>query len=655
MAETLAGTSDGKEITAAAAAACLNTSRRERVWACIVGILSSWLEGLSIDPGVHYSIKDAYPPYSRFDRTLRFFAAALPTAAADRTFPLQDNVVEGRFGAALDADQAAAESARPLPAYKAFPLTVECWCRLDDSAGYNILAANKAKDSADHWELYTEDRTGTLSAYLPGFAPSIIKSPVAITDRRWHYVAMVVNGNRVVLYVNGREAVASGIARIPGGKVIGGPFCVGKAVFAGGEIGCRGVIDDVRLSCVERELHGVPRAPLAADASTVGLWNFDLAAGATEFADASANANPLRVPRHRSLSAADRESYKAGPAPLDVMGEPTPLADGAVELPPLAPTVSLDGPWQLVEGGTNEQRLTGPWDRAMTAAVPGSVHTALYRAGVIPFPFFGRNQEIARPWSFKTYWYKKNFARPPQGQERTLVFHGVCNRCTIWLNGKKLGSQEGMFTRREFPVRGLLQAENTLVVKLDPAINWTKTVVFNNSYGWHYSKFPPLGIWRSVEIRGEPDVRIADPLVATRDAPAGLVDLLVTLAAPRGNWAGKLVGVVSPENFRGRALHFTRAVHSAAAEQTVHLAMAVPNPRLWHPVGMGDPNLYRLKLAFLPEGGGKPDLCEITFGIRTVQMAPVAGRANPRSSIGPLSSTGSRCLSRARAGVRAMR
>ena len=78
-------------------------------------------------------------------------------------------------------------------------------------------------------------------------------------------------------------------------------------------------------------------------------------------------------------------------------------------------TVSLNGPWQLVEGGAAEERLTSNWDQPMSAVVPGSVHTALYQAEVIPFPYLGKNQEIAREWSFKTYWYKKDVSASAQG------------------------------------------------------------------------------------------------------------------------------------------------------------------------------------------------------------------------------------------------
>ncbi|MFN2442572.1 MAG: hypothetical protein ABR517_07800 [Thermoanaerobaculia bacterium] len=95
-----------------------------------------------------------------------------------------------------------------------------------------------------------------------------------------------------------------------------------------------------------------------------------------------------------------------------------------------------------------------------------------------------------------------------------LTFHGVANHCSVWLNGTRLGTHEGMFGGPSFDVSALLKDTNVLIVRLDPIPevfrdddrassneSWNRTVVFNNVYGWHYSKIPSLGIWRSVIIR----------------------------------------------------------------------------------------------------------------------------------------------------------
>jgi beta-mannosidase len=566
--------------------------------------------------------------------------ARQPARTADTS--LKDAVVSGKFGTALNAAWTGAESAQALASYKTFPFTVEFWCKLDPSPlfynfiwTHNTLVANEPQESADHWALYLEplDSTGTpptmtygaLSAYWPGMDPEVIKSSKAIADGQWHYIAMVADGRSVALYVDGKEEVSLQVCRKAGGTAIPGKLTVGKTNLAmGGTLDFNGAIDDLRLSNVARDIRGIPATALRADAHTIGLWSFDYVEGAVEFVDVSSNSNPMQVSVGESLDEIERAGYKAGPSPLDSHAHVVSLKAGAAALPAVSSTFSLDGKWQLVEGATAAAK------NPMTAVVPGSVHTALYEAGVIPFPYHGRNQEIAAVWSQRTFWYQKTFPRPPAGQDRTLIFDGICNRCTVWLNGKELGQHEGMFTRVEFPIHDLLQENSVLVVKLDPAIDWKKTLVPNIFYGPFYTQIPPLGIWRSVEIRGEPSVKVRAPFIATRDAKTGLMDLVATLAGATNGWGGRLLGVISPENFSGQPYAFEYSVTSAAAEHDVHLQFNIPEPQLWWPVDIGKPNLYRLTLAFLPSNGGDPDVQQETFGIRTVQMAPLNGKPRPR-------------------------
>lgn len=300
----------------------------------------------------------------------------------------------------------------------------------------------------------------------------------------------------------------------------------------------------------------------------------------------------------------------------------------------------------MAVGGEAEARLSGEWRDAIPAVVPGSVQTALLKAGRIPDPYIGRNDEIARAESFKTWWLKQIFAGTAAGGGERLVFGGVCDSCAIWLNGEKLGEHKGMFAELAYDVASLLvDGENTLVVRLDPAprrigsgepndffigmnVGWLDTAVINNIYGWHYINLPTLGIWKPVALKALPAVEIVDPFIATLDAPAGLLRLHLTLMGAAEGWRGRLLGSVEPENFAGEAHHFACDVESAIPETTELLEFTVPDAKLWWPVDYGDPNLYRLKLSFLPDSGA-PDHQTFTFGIRVIEMRPAPGGPNP--------------------------
>jgi len=515
-------------------------------------------------------------------------------------------MMDGQFGKAAGfAGEPYSEiDIRPEPAFNAPEKTIEFWVKLSESDKHQVPVARGPK-AAGHWEVYTTPGTGYACTYCTDLGD--FTSTVSITDDQWHFISLRMRPGQITLAVDG----AIVIDQKPAGTIAATeePITVGGQ--PDGTMIINGSIDDLRISKGYRTEIAAPTGPLGRDEDTIQLWNFDDTEG-------------FPPQQTMSLDAIDKESFRAGPGPLDSDAEVVPLIKGAAETPAAAGDFSLDGPWQLAEGETADG------GKQMNAVVPGSVHQALFEAGLIPNPYFGRNQELVRPWSFKTYWYQKTFVRPPKGQDSRLVFEGVCNRSTFWLNGKELGSHEGMFDRIEFPIEDLLQENNTLLVKLDPAIEWTQTVVFNNSYGWHYSKFPPLGIWRSVKIGGEPAVRIRNPLVATRDARAGVVDMAATIAGPADGWAGKLIGGIQPDNFKGQAYHFEYPIRSRAGERQIHLRVTIPDPQLWWPVDMGKPNLYQLTLAYLPDDSGEADVQQIPFGIRTVQMAPVNGKPHPR-------------------------
>ena len=345
-----------------------------------------------------------------------------------------------------------------------------------------------------------------------------------------------------------------------------------------------------------------------------------------------------------SMDELDRRAFAPKFTPWDIEPEDVSLSAESVAHPAGAPRLSLDGLWQLAEGGKLAERLNDAWDDAIPARVPGSVHSALIEAGRIPDPSFGRNQIIARGESFKTWWLRCDFARPADMAGEKLMFGGVANRCAVWLNGRMLGGHEGMFGGPDFDIADRLQERNTLVVRLDPVPfeidknrsfnpdsndSWKRTVVFNNVYGWHYSNLQSLGIWRSVAIQGQPAVVLVDPFIRTVDAAAGIAELALRLQGPAAGWSGALQASIAPDNFAGQELSFFKAIRSDAPTQALNLRFQIPDPKVWWPVDMGDQPLYQVTLSFTPDAGGAAAVHRLNFGLRTIEMAPLPGGPQP--------------------------
>ena len=200
---------------------------------------------------------------------ISFLAPYLSAAQPERKLAL----VEGRFGKALDA-RATPTSVESDDRFRKPPITVECWAKLNDKAHFNVLVSSDPKNSARHWEIYSYAGSGAFSVYLPGFEPAEICSSRNIVDGKWHYLAMTFDGKSAVLFVDGKKVLEQAV-KLKGAKSIDGPLYFGQAVAADHRVGCDGLIDDVRISNVIREISGIPTKELAHDPSTIGLWRFD--------------------------------------------------------------------------------------------------------------------------------------------------------------------------------------------------------------------------------------------------------------------------------------------------------------------------------------------------------------------------------------------
>lgn len=160
-------------------------------------------------------------------------------------------------------------------AYRRPPLTVEVRATLDRRDQYNILVASDTKQSNDHWELFSMNGSGHLTAYLPGQQPDHVRSDAMICDGQPHTLAMTYELNRVKLYVDGRKVADQQIESRDGGARVPGALAIGRLVEGG--LGCSGTIEWVRISKGLREIMAKPVTTASSDDATIGLWQFSQA------------------------------------------------------------------------------------------------------------------------------------------------------------------------------------------------------------------------------------------------------------------------------------------------------------------------------------------------------------------------------------------
>ncbi len=203
-------------------------------------------------------------------------AAPAPKAPVSK-----DTLVAGQFGKALNAAVTRARVAGK-PVYRERPFTVECRAKLSDRSNFNILVANETKASATHWEIFSMRGSGLFTVYLPGFAPDHVRSKINICDDKWHRLALTVEDERARLFLDGRK-VAEEKVKFRGGKSVPGDLAIGGLVSR--DLGCSGLIDEVRISRGIREISEKDDGALASDAATIGLWRFDEGGGKQGFKD----------------------------------------------------------------------------------------------------------------------------------------------------------------------------------------------------------------------------------------------------------------------------------------------------------------------------------------------------------------------------------
>ncbi len=345
---------------------------------------------------------------------------------------------------------------------------------------------------------------------------------------------------------------------------------------------------------------------------------------------------PIAIPSVGAMDLAEYEQktyYKNGASPMS--GTPKTVTLSTGKAPAQSEknyTLSLDGTWKMISTGKVSELAAGKgWDKAYDAAVPGSIYTALTEAGVIEDPYVGDNMKRANKYSEKNWYFLRTFTYEGKGERVELAFDGLCNVADIYLNGKKISSHEGMFGGPYIDVTSAIKkGENTLMVHLYPAEYYANTVVFNCSYGWHYAKLFPLGIWQSVTVRDVPSVTLDSPFISTVDHTKGTVDLAIELDKQAGSaLSGDLTVSFTPKNFTGTASYFTQNVSAGSVNSTtLRYRCNIPDFKLWWPNGYGDQNLYTMKVTFTASDG-TVSYAESDFGIRTLDYKALPSGEHP--------------------------
>jgi len=348
-----------------------------------------------------------------------------------------------------------------------------------------------------------------------------------------------------------------------------------------------------------------------------------------------------------------RGGFVAQPKPAPSLSPRKGPSDGRIDFAGRAWRVQRDS---LVSAdGESLSKIGFHDDDWVIATVPGTVLTSYLNVGAIPDPNYGQNQLlISDSFFYADFWYRMEFDAPAmsEGQRAWLNLDGVNWKAEVFLNGERLGRIEGGFIRGRFDVTGKLAAgKNALAVRVEknatPGSVKQKTFestgknggalgldnpTYHASIGWDW--IPTIrgrntGIWDAVYLRFSGPVTIEDPLVNTTlplpDTSRADVSIEVDLL----NHDSHSVAAVLRGKFGDVSLS-RRVTLQPSSRTRVKLdpsntpELRLQNPKLWWPVGYGDPYLYNVELAV--ETDGHPsDTRRLQAGVRQMTYSEEGG------------------------------
>ncbi|MGU3644153.1 glycoside hydrolase family 2 protein [Microbacterium sp. C23T] len=278
---------------------------------------------------------------------------------------------------------------------------------------------------------------------------------------------------------------------------------------------------------------------------------------------------------------------------------------------------------------------------AVTAAVPGCVHTDLLAAGLIPDPFLDDN-ESALAWIGLVDWtYATTFVWTKDAADRTdLVFEGLDTVTTILLNGREVGSTANQHRSYRFDVRGaLVEGDNELVVRFRSPVKYAneQSVALGVrqrpyplpydairksacSFGWDWGIATyTSGIVKPVALESWSVARLAQTrVVATPDGDGGTVTVEVELERA-GDAASIPLTVSIAVNGPGLGDGALPGAFVEVEGDRARVRLDLDAVERWWPAGYGEQPLYVVDVRLHGDGPDVLDATHRVVGFRDVR------------------------------------
>jgi len=297
--------------------------------------------------------------------------------------------------------------------------------------------------------------------------------------------------------------------------------------------------------------------------------------------------------------------------------------------------IPLHAGWRFRQAGKAEWR---------PATVPGCVHTDLLDNRLIEDPFY-RDNEPKLQWIGKTDWeYELSFTVGPDVLARRrleLNFEGLDTYANVTLNGRPLLDADNMFRTWRVDVKNFLKpGANTLHIRFRSPVNEVLPVMARLGYelpavndqgektsphtrkapyhyGWDWGpRFVTSGIWQPVTLEAWDDARLSDLRVTQNQLAKESAQLTADVEVVS---AGNSDAVIVVEDAATEKITTSQPVKLSEGTNRFALKLAIPNPSLWWPNGLGPQTLYTLRARLVIRNRPADEL-STRIGLRTLEL-----------------------------------
>ena len=281
---------------------------------------------------------------------------------------------------------------------------------------------------------------------------------------------------------------------------------------------------------------------------------------------------------------------------------------------------------EISENWTFKNNIDSLW---LEASVPGDVHMDLLKNGLIEDPFYRLNEHDLQ-WIDKTDWeYKTEFdlsKKDINSHSLSLDFHGIDTYSSIYLNDSLIATTDNMFIGKTVDIKNLAKlGKNKLYVKLYSPIN--KGVQLHDSLGYDISSFnandlaeigkvegrkrvsvftrkapyhygwdwgPRLvtsGIWQPINIKKWNYFNIED-LYIRQESLNESASLVAEIEVDSYLEIDEMISEIYVDNQKVS----TDLIYINKGANKIEIPFTIKDYELWWPNGMGDQNMYEVKV-----------------------------------------------------------